>query len=159
MAERRANSRSKCDNCSEVHYDHNLNVVKDIFQRVDPGGVMPSGECPSCGALCYPVRMKRDTTCARVFIPRRSDGLYRKRIYGVTDKLQIARTCSAKGHAINVIGGIRESYKDQTIEVYELHLIGYYAYPWGDKDFVSTIEHAHEQIPLGELPDIEGLDL
>jgi len=27
--------------------------AKDFFQRTEPGGVVPSGECPGCGALCY----------------------------------------------------------------------------------------------------------
>ena len=29
-----------------------VNKIKDIFERVDPGELMPSGECPECKALC-----------------------------------------------------------------------------------------------------------
>lgn len=50
--------RSKCDNCSEVYLDADLNPVTDYGQRVTPGGLAPSGECPDeeCGALCFPTR-------------------------------------------------------------------------------------------------------
>lgn len=43
-----------CDNCGKVHTEDELNEVKDYFQRVDPGGTVPSGECADCGCLCYP---------------------------------------------------------------------------------------------------------
>ena len=44
-----------CDNCKRQWKREMLCEVKDYFQRVEPGGVVPSGECPACGALCYPV--------------------------------------------------------------------------------------------------------
>lgn len=44
-----------CDNCGEEWYDSQLVPAKSLSERVDPGGPMPSGECPDCGALCYPV--------------------------------------------------------------------------------------------------------
>jgi hypothetical protein len=31
-----------------------LKEITDFWSRVDPGGVMPIGQCPICGALCYP---------------------------------------------------------------------------------------------------------
>jgi len=31
-----------------------MDEIHDIWERVEPGEVMPSGECPDCGALCYP---------------------------------------------------------------------------------------------------------
>jgi hypothetical protein len=43
-----------CDNCKREWKREMLCEVKDYFQRVEPGGVVPSGECPRCGALCYP---------------------------------------------------------------------------------------------------------
>jgi hypothetical protein len=42
-----------CDNCGNVWPDENLMMVRDLETRVDPGGEMPSGECPECGCLCY----------------------------------------------------------------------------------------------------------
>ena len=45
----------RCDNCRAVCKAKKLKNIKDIFQRVAPGGIVPSGECPKCGALCYPV--------------------------------------------------------------------------------------------------------
>lgn len=43
-----------CDSCKKEWKREMLCEVKDYFQRVEPGGVVPSGECPGCGALCYP---------------------------------------------------------------------------------------------------------
>jgi hypothetical protein len=48
-----------CDNCeNEYEGDEDLKrVFPDIpglLQRLDPGGTVPAGECPECGALVYP---------------------------------------------------------------------------------------------------------
>ncbi len=47
---------AKCDNCGTVYDEEDLKQVRKLHERVDPGGTMPSGECPvpDCGALCYP---------------------------------------------------------------------------------------------------------
>lgn len=46
----------RCDNCGKLHSDETIILpIKDLHQRVEPGGVMPSGECADCGCLCYPV--------------------------------------------------------------------------------------------------------
>ena len=50
-----------CDNCGQ-RYDHEdqlKHVFPDIpglLERLEPGGVVPAGECPACGALAYPER-------------------------------------------------------------------------------------------------------
>lgn len=46
----------RCDNCGQVWQEGNLAPIQAILSRVDPGGVMPSGQCPAadCQALCYP---------------------------------------------------------------------------------------------------------
>ena len=46
----------KCDNCDYVCTDGNANLVKDLLQRVESGGIMPGGECPKCTALMYPTK-------------------------------------------------------------------------------------------------------
>ena len=33
-----------------------LSEIVDLNERLDAGSVVPSGECPKCEALCYPVR-------------------------------------------------------------------------------------------------------
>lgn len=44
----------KCDNCGETYPSAAaLNPISDIDQRLDPGSIVPAGECPSCGALAY----------------------------------------------------------------------------------------------------------
>ena len=50
----------ECDNCGEEWVLAELAEAKDLSERVDPGGEMPSGECPDCGALCYPVDEEGD---------------------------------------------------------------------------------------------------
>jgi hypothetical protein len=46
----------KCDNCGATFSEEELKQeIKDIHQRVDPGELMPSGECTSCGALVHPI--------------------------------------------------------------------------------------------------------
>lgn len=50
----------RCDNCGKVHTDETLKIAKHLGERVEPGGVMPSGECKECGALCYPIEPDPD---------------------------------------------------------------------------------------------------
>ena len=49
----------KCDNCSKEWSTHDLEVkfpdIPDLLKRIEPGDAVPSGECPSCGALVYPL--------------------------------------------------------------------------------------------------------
>ena len=46
----------ECDNCGTIWHGDSLLDIQDYFQRIEAGGVVPSGECPDtkCGALCYP---------------------------------------------------------------------------------------------------------
>lgn len=52
-------SKHRCDNCGTVSRGDALLPIKDIAQRLTPGSVVPSGECPECYALCYPVNNRR----------------------------------------------------------------------------------------------------
>ena len=50
----------QCGDCGKIHSVAALKKPKDLEQRMDfpPGDsrrIEPSGECPGCGALCYPV--------------------------------------------------------------------------------------------------------
>ena len=47
--------KHQCDNCSKTFDAKKLLDIQDLFERVEGGSIVPSGECPSCGALCYPV--------------------------------------------------------------------------------------------------------
>lgn len=48
--------RSQCQNCDRIWPDSVLiTLIPDLEQRVRKGEVMPSGECPACGALTHPV--------------------------------------------------------------------------------------------------------
>ena len=50
--------RHECDNCGLVWPADKLKDIVDIEQRVDVGGPLPSGQCPVCDALCYPIDPK-----------------------------------------------------------------------------------------------------
>lgn len=47
-----------CDNCGWKGEDlnHRFPLIPGLLDRIDPGGVVPSGVCPNCGALCYPIK-------------------------------------------------------------------------------------------------------
>lgn len=45
-----------CDNCGSSWEAGALGQITHYWERVEPGGVVPLGQCPNteCGALCYP---------------------------------------------------------------------------------------------------------
>lgn len=46
-------AKVKCDNCDWTGTGAQLHEVADIQERLDPGGEVPAGQCPECGALAY----------------------------------------------------------------------------------------------------------
>lgn len=54
--------KSQCDNCGWIGKPlFELHEISNLLQRIEPGGVVPSGECPKCDCLCYPVKPKHKT--------------------------------------------------------------------------------------------------
>jgi hypothetical protein len=45
--------RCECVDCSWRGSIHDLNPLKHVFERVQPGDVMPDGECPLCGIAVF----------------------------------------------------------------------------------------------------------
>jgi hypothetical protein len=44
-----------CQNCGKKWTEEQLEeITHGFWERVSPGEVCPSGECPECGALCTP---------------------------------------------------------------------------------------------------------
>ena len=70
--------RHRCDNCGETFSEEvleaadklGLHVIDRLTERIDPGGIVPSGECPDCGALVYPADYR--------FVPRWFEDLLRE---------------------------------------------------------------------------------
>lgn len=47
---------NRCDNCTKVWSDEEiipLEACDDLGERLDPGSVVPSGECPECLTFVY----------------------------------------------------------------------------------------------------------
>ena len=56
-----------CDNCGrqyahENELRHVYPDIPDLTQRIEPGGIVPAGDCPWCGALVY----RRDSGKSKV---------------------------------------------------------------------------------------------
>lgn len=51
----------ECDNCGATFKSHQIKIgldsIPDLLQRLTPGGTVPFGECPDCGAFVYPVEL------------------------------------------------------------------------------------------------------
>lgn len=58
---------ARCDNCGKKHRGDKLKPMADIDERLEAGSVVPAGECPSCGALCYVCDGPRPRGSARPF--------------------------------------------------------------------------------------------
>jgi len=46
----------KCDDCDWTGTAGQTEMISDIQERLTPGGVVPAGQCPECGALAYPIQ-------------------------------------------------------------------------------------------------------
>lgn len=46
----------QCQNCDWKGDAGDVRDINHLWERVQPGEVMPYGECPECGALCHKAR-------------------------------------------------------------------------------------------------------
>lgn len=46
---------SRCDNCDHTCDEQDLDDIEGFHERLDDGGVAPTGQCPDGGALSYVV--------------------------------------------------------------------------------------------------------
>ena len=57
----------ECGNCGEKWSFDDLekdetgeySIVHDLVERIEAGSIVPSGECPECGALVYPMKKEK----------------------------------------------------------------------------------------------------
>ena len=51
------NRAVKCDNCEWIGDESDLEIrmsnISHLVNRINPGEIVPAGECNECGALCY----------------------------------------------------------------------------------------------------------
>lgn len=68
---KKTETRCECGNCEwtgpESKLGCELGDVPDLYERLDPGGVVPAGECPECGALAYPVDSQPPTNRDKIY--------------------------------------------------------------------------------------------
>ena len=57
------NAMCQCDNCGHECRAKKLDMITDIQERLDPGFVVPAGQCPECGALSYLKRAPKYSPC------------------------------------------------------------------------------------------------
>jgi len=43
----------QCDDCGRRLSDDELEPIRKESMRTEPGGTVPSGQCPDCGALAF----------------------------------------------------------------------------------------------------------
>ena len=51
-------AKHECDNCGGIYSEAEMLEIQHLEQRIDTGGIVPSGECPNCGCLCYLIGKK-----------------------------------------------------------------------------------------------------
>jgi hypothetical protein len=51
-AQAEGHTLTRCDNCGTERFDRDLRKARRLWERLEPGGEVPAGECPDCGALC-----------------------------------------------------------------------------------------------------------
>jgi len=44
-----------CQDCETEWYENQVEEVKDASERFAPGDIYTDAQCPSCGALCFPI--------------------------------------------------------------------------------------------------------
>lgn len=44
---------NRCESCGLYVLEEELKTIENVKEKVLPGTIMPSGECPKCGSLCY----------------------------------------------------------------------------------------------------------
>ncbi len=49
-----------CGDCGEIMAKHRLRKVEISMERLTPGDIVPSGECPHCCSLCSPLEPHGD---------------------------------------------------------------------------------------------------
>lgn len=45
----------RCQSCEREWDFADLDQIAHVTERVEPGEVMPAGQCPECGAVCHDV--------------------------------------------------------------------------------------------------------
>lgn len=45
----------RCDGCGKLWSPQDVKNIRDLWERVQSGDIVPSGECPECDSLCYPL--------------------------------------------------------------------------------------------------------
>jgi predicted nucleic-acid-binding Zn-ribbon protein len=72
----------RCDNCGRTYADDSELArvypdIPDLLARIEPGGIVPYGECPSCGCLVYEEKAASEAATHRCLVCRDRVGVDR----------------------------------------------------------------------------------
>jgi hypothetical protein len=70
----------ECRRCGWHGKAHALRPIRDLVDRIDPGEVVPAGECPACGALAHLVTQ---APCLAVVGPADESGRERRFVFPI----------------------------------------------------------------------------
>ena len=86
------NPLCECANCGLRNAANDLSPCHDIWSRLTPGDTMPHGDCPECGASCFPVKEPSTELPSAVIYSVTSDTAsgMNTELFG-TQKLQLER--------------------------------------------------------------------
>lgn len=102
-----------------------LEEVKDLASRLDPGSVVPAGECPECGALLYqePEEYAEDSSFNHI----------QRRLYlhtGFNDRGERTKVLQRTGDNLTATGVMLVEYCPTTLKYYfDLYSLARKAFP------------------------------
>jgi hypothetical protein len=76
----------RCDDCKKEWGEDDyipLEETIELNRRLDPGSIVPAGECPDCGALVYLI--------SRGALPRQGTKVFDTKCYGIRVEVQMPR--------------------------------------------------------------------
>lgn len=92
-----------CDNCCKTWTAGELEDIQDIYERVEAGATIPSGDCPECGSLCYPLEIEKTQPQKKYYIEIVQPCPLCNGRGGVWDKDEINKAEACEGHTVSYV--------------------------------------------------------
>lgn len=92
-----------CDCCCKTWTAGELEDIQDLYERLEPGNTVPSGDCPECGGLCYPLEIEKVKPQKKYYIEIVQPCPLCDGHGGVWDKDELEREKTCEGHSISYV--------------------------------------------------------